>query len=509
MQIIEIVLILSLLAGGVIAWLMLKDRFALLRQLADLRENSGKWNAELLAKQQRIDCLEREVEQLAAGRDALAAEKAGFHEHIAGLREHSAKLATEVSTRQEQIQRLERMTMELTDERNALNKDLMLSKTAIATLTEALEAERNQAQEKLALLDHAKQQLSDQFKALAGEILDEKSRKFTEQNQTNLGQLLHPLKQQLTDFKTKVEEVYVNEGKDRSALTEQVKHLMALNQTLSQDANNLTLALKGDRKAQGNWGEIILDDVLERAGLLRGQHYERQGNIKSEDGVSHVIPDVIVKLPGERRLVIDSKLTLPDYRVFASADNDDERATALKRHLVSIHNHIKGLSEKNYHALYGLQSLDFVIMFIPLEPAFITCVTHDRELFERAWNKNVLLVSPSTLLFVIRTVAYLWRQEGLSRNAKEISSRGAELYDRLQGFVEEMNKVGNALEVARNSFDEAKKKLSSGKGNVIRQAELLKNLGVKPSKQLNPRWVEPAIDEPLLVSVDETDITKF
>lgn len=390
---------------------------------------------------------------------------------------------------------LEKARAELTAVRESLNKELTESKATIARLTGELNAERTQSQEKLALLEQAKQTLSDQFKALASEILDEKSKKFTEQNQNNLGQLLNPLKQQLTDFKTKVEEVYVNEGKDRSALTEQVKQLLALNQTLSQDANNLALAIRGDHKAQGNWGEIILDDVLEKAGLLRGQHYERQGSVKSEDGQTHVIPDVVVKLPGDRQLVVDSKLTLPDYRAFASADNDEERTAALKRHLTAIRNHIRGLSEKNYQSLYGLKSLDFVVMFVPLEPAFMLAVTHDSELFQQAWERNVLLVSPSTLLFVVRTVAYLWRQEGLSRNAQEISNRGAELYDKLRGFVEELNKVGNALEAARASFDEAKKKLYTGKGNVIRQAEMLKELGVKPSKALPPAWVERATDE--------------
>jgi DNA recombination protein RmuC len=260
-----------------------------------------------------------------------------------------------------------------------------------------------------------------------------------------------------------------------------------------------------NRKAQGNWGEIILDDVLEKAGLLRGQHYERQSSVKSEDGQTHVIPDVVIKLPGDRHLVVDSKFTLPDYRAFTSAENDEYRTAALKRHLVAIRSHIKGLSEKNYQSLYGLKSLDFVVMFIPLEPAFMLAVTNDSELFQQAWEKNVLLVSPSTLLFVVRTVAYLWRQEGLSRNAKEISNRGAELYQRLCGFVEELNKVGTAIEAARGSFDEAKKKLSIGKGNVIRQAEMLKELGVKPSKALPAAWVEPAMDEHIATLSDESD----
>jgi DNA recombination protein RmuC len=530
-------LIAGFAAGAAVAWVALKGRIALAEangraagdvERATLTEQIKAARQEAAQAKQRGSLAEEAVNSLRVGLEAATTERAQFEERaaripelegslkkfqvdseslaqqIAGLREANGKLSAAVTANQQQITRLDQTNAQLTSERESLNKELTTTKTVVARLTQELEAERTQAQEKLVLLDQAKKTLSDQFKALASEILDEKSKKFTEQNQTNIGQLLSPLKQQITDFKTKVEEVYVNEGKDRSALTEQVKQLLTLNQTLSQDAANLTLALKGDRKAQGNWGEIILDDVLEKAGLLRGQHYDRQGSVKSEDGQTHVIPDVVIKLPGDRHLVVDSKFTLPDYRASASAENEDERTAALKRHMTAIRNHTKRLSESNYQALYGLKSLDFVVMFIPLEPAFMIAVTNDRELFQQAWDRNVLLVSPSTLLFVIRTVANLWRQEGLSRNAKEISNRGAELYDKLRGFVDELNKVGNAIEAARNSFDEAKKKLSIGKGNVIRQAEMLRDLGVKPSKAIPAQWAEPAMDEPLPTLTDET-----
>jgi DNA recombination protein RmuC len=530
-------LIVGLLAGGAVAWTILHGRIALAEtsgraagdvQLATLTEQLRSSLQDAAQARQQGSVAELVVNTLRSSLEAATTERAQFEERaarvpelesrlnkfqadteslsdqIAALRETNGSLSTDVTARQQQIGRLDHTNSQLTSERESLANELTIIKTDVARLTQELEGERLQAQQKLALLDQAKQALSDQFKALASEILDDKSKKFTEQNQTNIGELLSPLKQQLTDFKAKVEEVYVNEGKDRSALTEQVKQLLTLNQTLSQDATNLTLALKGDRKAQGNLGEIILDDVLEKAGLLRGQQYDRQGSVKSEDGQTHAIPDVVIKLPGDRHLVVDSKFTLPDYRAFASTDDEDERAAALKRHLTAIRNHTKRLSESNYQALYGLKSLDFVVMFIPLEPAFMLAVTNDRELFQQAWDKNVLLVSPSTLLFVIRTVANLWRQEGLSRNAKEISNRGAELYDKLRGFVDELNKVGNAIEAARNSFDEAKRKLSVGKGNVIRQAEMLKELGVKPSKTISAQWAEPAMDEPLAALTTET-----
>ena len=424
-----------------------------------------------------------------------------LNNELADSRVLNGRLHSDVGAKQKRLGELEHEVQRLSDGSASLLKERSDLLSKIASLSQALESEQTQTKDKLALLNEAREQLSNQFKALASEILDEKSKKFTDQNQTNIKQLLDPLKQQISEFKSKVEEVYVSEGKDRSALSEQVKQLIQLNNSLSKDAQNLTLAIKGDSKAQGNWGEILLDDVLEKAGLRAGQHYDRQETVKSEDGQTHVIPDVVLHLPGDRHLVIDSKMTLPDYRAFANALEAADKQIALKRHLVSIRAHIKGLSEKNYQSLYGLKSLDFVVMFIPLEPAFMLAVTNDNELFQQAWDKNVLLVSPSTLLFVVRTVAHLWRQEELSRNAKDISNRGADLYDKLVGFVNDLQAIGTRLQQAQSSFDEAKKKLVDGKGNVIGQAEKLRELGVKPSKSMPPQWVA-AEDTPAIIVSD-------
>ena len=415
---------------------------------------------------------------------------------IGDLREQNGRLGAALNAGAEQLGALQQEHRQLAEQLAARQDELAQLGASHAASQQALADERRQHDEKMALLDQAKEVLSDRFKTIATELLDEKSRKFTEQNQSNLDQILSPLRQQISDFKSKVEEVYVNESKDRSALTQQVKELQALNTTLHQDAQNLTLALKGDRKAQGNWGEIILDEVLERAGLREGEHYTRQNAMKADDGASNVIPDVIIRLPGERQIVVDSKFTLPDYRAFADAADDEARTAALKRHLTAIRNHTKGLSEKKYQTLYDLQTLDFVVMFIPLEPAFMLAVTNDAELFSDAWEKNVLLVSPSTLLFVVRTIAHLWRQDALSRNAKEISRKGADLYDKLVGFVEDLERVGGGLATAQRSFDEAKKKLRDGRGSAIRQAEMLVDLGVKPTKSIHAQWGSTGTDEP-------------
>ena len=364
----------------------------------------------------------------------------------------------------------------------------------LTELTTTLQAERNQAQEKLGLLLDAKEALSNQFKSLANDILEEKSKRFAEQNQTSMGQLLEPLKVKLQEFQGKVEEVYVQEGKDRSALAEQVRQLMDLNQTLSQDAKNLTRALKGSNKAQGNWGELVLERVLEASGLRKGEEYDVQESHTREDG-SRAQPDVVIHLPEDRHLVVDAKVSLNAYEDYATAEEEGDRQAAVKRHLDSVRGHIKGLSGKNYQVLYGLKSLDFVLMFIPIEPAFMLAVTHDRELFMDAWEKNVLLVSPSTLLFVVRTVAHLWRQEAQNRNAQDIAKRGAELYDKLVGFVEDIESLGYRLKQAQKDYDSAYNKLTSGKGNVIRQAEMLRQLGVKPTKSLPAPLVEFAMDD--------------
>jgi DNA recombination protein RmuC len=291
-----------------------------------------------------------------------------------------------------------------------------------------------------------------------------------------------------------VEEVYVQEGKERSTLAEQVKQLMSLNKQMSQDAHNLTSALKGQAKTQGNWGEFILERVLENSGLNRGEHYKTQENHGREDG-SRAQPDVIIYLPEGRHLVVDAKVSIVAYNDYANEDSELARNVALKRHLDSVRAHIKGLSSKNYQELYQLKSLDFVIMFVPVEPAFMLAITEDSELWQEAWAKNVLLVSPSTLLFVVRTVANLWRQEQQTRNAQDIAKRGGELYDKLVGFVVDFEKIGGRLKQAQHSYDDAFKKLTIGNGNVIRQAQMLKDMGIKPSKSLPTTMIESALEE--------------
>ncbi len=470
------------------------------RELASAQQTLASTSDLLQQSNVRCSALEAEVPRISVLEQKLAAAEqqlAQAQQQAADLRETSGGINAELNGEREALATVRSELLGEKAQRAAAETQVNKLTTELAELNARFDAERSQSEEKLTLLLDAKEALSNQFKSLASEILEEKAKRFTEQNQTNIGQLLEPLKTKLQEFQGKVEEVYVQEGKDRTALAEQVRQLMDLNQSLSQDAKNLTRALKGSSKAQGNWGELVLERVLEGSGLRKGEEYDVQESHTREDG-SRAQPDVVVHLPEERHLVVDAKVSLTAYEDYASAEEEGDRQSATKRHLDSVRSHIKGLSDKNYQALYGLKSLDFVLMFVPIEPAFMLAVTHDRELFMDAWKKNVLLVSPSTLLFVVRTVAHLWRQEAQNRNAQDIAKRGAELYDKLVGFVEDLETLGTRLKQAQKEYDSAHNKLISGKGNVIRQAEMLKQLGVKPTKILPTELTEAAADDEAL-----------
>jgi DNA recombination protein RmuC len=450
---------------------------------------------------ERRATLEAEITRLPVVEGKLAQVElslATTQQQAADLREASGRINAELKSEREAMGALRADWQAERLLREAAERQVGTQTTELAEMAIRLAAEHEQSEEKLSLLLQAKESLTDQFKNLANEILEEKSKRFSEQNQTSLGLLLDPLKLKITEFQTKVEDVYVKEGKDRTALAEQVRQLMDLNQSLSQDAKNLTRALKGSSKTQGSWGELVLERVLEASGLRKGEEYDVQESHTRDDG-SRAQPDVVIHLPEDRHLVVDAKVSLIAYEDFSTSEDDADRQAASKRHLESIRSHMRGLSEKNYQTLYGLKSLDFVLMFVPIEPAFMLGVSHDRELFMDAWQKNVLLVSPSTLLFVVRTVAHLWRQEAQNRNAQDIAKRGAELYDKLVGFVEDLESVGTRLKQAQKDYDAAHSKLTGGRGNVIRQAEMLKDLGIKPSKALPAALVEIATDSAALL----------
>ena len=500
-----VALFLGLLAGATLSWLVQRERLS-----AAVRQIAAESQIELARLSERLNAVQVEGNRLTIEHADLQKQTSLWRDQLDTSRDECAKLQERATGLSEQLIRLQQEKDGLAILRDQLTAEQRHLSNQLAELNSMLVSERSQTEEKLQLLKNAEEQLSNRFKMLASEILEDKTKRFTEQNQTNLNLLLEPLKTKLTEFQGKVEEVYVNEGKDRSALAEQVKQLMALNNQLSKDAHNLTSALKGQAKAQGNWGELILERVLEASGLRKGHEYDVQENHTREDG-TRAQPDVVVHLPEDRHLIIDAKVSLTAYEAHANAETEFQRDAALKRHLDSVRAHIKELAEKNYQQLYGLQSLDFVLMFIPVEPAFMLAISHDSNLWQDAWKKNVLLVSPSTLLFVVRTVAHLWRQEQQNRNAQEIAKRGAELYDKLVGFVDDLDKLGDRLNQAKDVYDKAYGKFTTGRSNVIRQAEQLKELGVKPTKQLPQQLIESAREEggqTRVSAMDETVILR-
>ena len=369
-----------------------------------------------------------------------------------------------------------------------------------------LEADRGHMEEQLAVLLRAEKALAGQFENLANKIFEEKSAKFVKQNEDNLGAILKPLKDGLDQFKVKVEETYDKESKQRFSLEVEIKKLLELNSKISEDAVNLTNALKGQSKTQGNWGEMILERVLEGSGLQKGREYDVQVSLDREDGKKSQ-PDVIVRLPEGKHVIVDSKVSLTAYEAYSSAEDDESRDRELKKHVESVRRHVSELSGKNYQSLYGIQSLDFVLMFMPIEPAFMLAVQSDRDLFTEAFRKNIMIVGPSTLLVSLKTIASIWRYEYQNKNAQELARQCAALYDKFVGFVTDLEVVGDRIDATRKTYDDAFGKLSTGKGNLVRQVERIRQLGVKPSKSLSANVLDSALDEGGEINQPDKDLT--
>lgn len=400
------------------------------------------------------------------------------------------KLETEKAVIDSQVERLPDLEIELNDLRSRLITEQKRS-TEFQT---RLEEQTRSGEEKLKLLKEAKEVLTTEFQNIGQKIFEEKTEKFTHQNKTNLESLLNPFRDQMSAFKQKVDDVYDKEAKDRVALSEQVKQLRDLNQQLSQDAVNLTRALKGDSKARGNWGEVILSKVLERSGLKEGREYEVQETHKNEEG-SRFQPDVVIHLPESKDIVVDSKVSLVAYENFSTTEDEKERATALQQHIASIRAHVRDLSGKNYEELKGLRTLGYVLMFIPIEPAFLLAVGEDPELFNDAMSKNIFIVSPSNLLITLKTINAMWQYAYQNENALEIAQKAGGMYDKFVSFVESFDLVGSRLEQAEESWSQARGQLVTGKGNLVKRADDLKQMGVRTKKQLPSDFVSSSGDD--------------
>jgi DNA recombination protein RmuC len=399
------------------------------------------------------------------------------------LRERISAKGTSLKSALSELGAKDNRISKLQEECFSLNAEVAAARVRLVEQQKAFE-------EKLAF----KEVLGTEFKNMANEILDDKSKRFTEQNQLNLDALLKPLGKQISDFKQRVEQTYDQESQQRVSLRNEIEKLRGLNERMDQDAINLTNALKGQSKTLGNWGEFILEEILQKAGLVKDREYSIRETLIAEDG-RRSQPDVLVTLPENRHLVIDSKINLSSYLRHCSSENEAECELELRKHIAGIRVHIKELDLRSYQDHYKLTSLDFVLMFVPLEPAFIVAVRRDPTLFDDAFAKRIVIVCPSTLLATMRTVRNIWRQEDQKRNVLEIANQSGALYDKFVGFVDDLKDIGVKLRQTQDSYDAAHNKLTSGKGNLISRAERVLQLGAKASKRLPLNLIETALED--------------
>jgi DNA recombination protein RmuC len=376
-------------------------------------------------------------------------------------------------------------------EAQQFQNQLLSSQTENAQLKARMEEQIKGGNEKIRLLQEAEQQLKIQFENLANKIFHERSQELKDQNKLSLNEIVSPLKDQLGDFKKKIETVYDSENRDRISLREEIASLRRETANMNREALNLTRALKGDKKIQGNWGEMILEKVLEQSGLRKGIEYETQGAFRDEEKKLYK-PDVIVRLPEDKDVVIDSKVSLLAYEQYSSTENDEERSVALRQHIEAVRNHIRSLSDKDYSSLKGLRSLDFVLLFMPIESAFIEAFQGDERLFNEAFERKIIVVTPTTLLATLRTIENIWRYERQNENAKIIAEKAGSIYDKVRGLVEDLEKLGNQLATVHKTYDGVMNKLTRGSGNLIRQTSSFVDLGVKVKKTLPKSIIEKA-----------------
>ncbi|TMX44244.1 DNA recombination protein RmuC [Vibrio rotiferianus] len=472
------------ISGIAVGW-WVKQRFATQTQLLEQQLFSEKQlhQQQLEQVKQSLAEAQQELDELDDERDKAAFEVRQTHGKLMAAME---KLRYFEAVKQERQQYF--------DELGQMREHKSRLETQLGE-QQARHEQINQANaEKLQILEQAEVRLKQQFEHLANQLFEEKTAKVDMQNRQSLEGLLSPLKEQLEGFKKQVNDSFSQEAKERHTLVHELKNLQRLNEHMTREAVNLTQALKGDNKQQGNWGEVVLARVLAESGLREGHEYQTQVSLQNEAGKRYQ-PDVIVHLPQNKQVVVDSKMALVAYERYFNAENDIQREQALSDHLAALRAHIKGLSLKDYHQLKGIQSLDYVLMFIPVEPAFQVAIQADPSLVKDAMEQNIILVSPTTLLVALRTIDNLWRNERQNENAQLIAERAAKLYDKLRLFIDDMEGLGGALDKANQTYQGAMNKLATGRGNVIRQAESFKQLGVEVKRPISPDLAQLAQTE--------------
>ncbi|MEZ5496918.1 MAG: DNA recombination protein RmuC [Gammaproteobacteria bacterium] len=468
----------GLLSGMLIVLIIMRFRYQ-----SQTQNLVNEHHSELKLQSQQIESLEEDRMLLTQDFENLKSEKKEADIENKNL---LAKFSATRQQFQDTVQRLEELKKQVLafeEKQQFQNQENSQLKSKVAELKTLNEQQQQSAAEKLELLSKARQELQDQFKSLANEIFDEKGKKFAEQNKEKLDAILNPFNSHLQEFKKVVSDVYVSEAKQRASLKQEILGLKELNERLNKEALNLTTALKGDKKTQGNWGELVLERVLEQSGLRKGQEYETQGGFRDAEN-NLLKPDVIIHLPQEKAVIVDSKVSLIAYEKYSSSENPERKEELLKQHINAVESHIKSLSEKDYSNIKGIQSLDFVLMFIPIEPAFNIAFQNNDKLFNQAFEKKIIVVTPTTLLATLKTIENLWRYENQNRNARIIAEKAGNLYDKFRGFVEDIEKLGNQINTVNDTYQNALNKLSKGKGNLISQSQQLVDLGVKVKKEI-------------------------
>lgn len=433
--------------------------------------------------QQQAGQLQQQLEEHKRRGARLEADLEQWRQQASKLENRVASLEAESRSRQVRAEQLEQERRAQQHRAEELARELHEAQVTLRENEVTLDKEQRSTAEKLELLERNRDALKQEFENLANKIFEQKSEHFSKQTRTSLDTLLNPFRDQLHDFRKRVEDVYTTETRDRQALRSEIKSLQELNRQITEEASNLTRALKGDKKIQGNWGELILERVLERSGLRKGIEYETQGSYRDTDN-QLLRPDVVVYLPDSRNLVIDSKVSLLAYQQWVTVEEEADKEQALKAHVEAVRQHIRSLSEKDYSQLSGLHSPDFVFLFLPIEPAFVAAFQQDENLFAEAFERKIIVVTPTTLLATLRTIENIWRYERQSQNARRIADRAGAVYDKLRVFVEAMEKMGSQLHTVQGTYDSAMNTLTRGRGNLISQANRFVELGVRVKKEL-------------------------
>ena len=420
----------------------------------------------------------------------LDKEKLVLITNLANAEKENTRLTTELKNAKELLtQDLNRDREKYLNEINTEKEKLSKAESRIARAEEIFKSQEEKYNTLKSELENIHKKYTTEFENIANKILDEKSKKFTDQNKTNLDIILNPLKEKIKDFENKVEKAYKTESDERITLKAEIKNLIDLNKQVSEDANNLANALKGENKKQGNWGELILEKVLERSGLVKDQEYRLQFSTNNDEG-KRIQPDAVIMLPDNKHIIIDAKVSLVAYEACVNANNEEERDRFIKDHLFSVRSHIKLLSEKNYQSSTDFNTPDFVLLFIPIESSFSIAVQADQEMFNFAWDRKIVIVSPSTLLATLRTIASVWKQERQTKNAIQIAKDSGALYDKFVGFIEDMDKIGKNIDSSKLAYDNAINKLHKGSGNLVKRAQDIEKLGAKTTKQIAPKFLE-------------------